>query len=354
MVEAKIKETNRELASRHWTRGPEHSKPVTMEQSAHHKRGVREPVNAAIKQASELLHAGQPIGLPTETVYGLAGDATNDDAVASIFELKKRPHFNPLIVHVASVEMAQTLVTLSPLALQLADRFWPGPLTMVLPRRPDCPVSLLASAGLDTLAIRIPGHPVAQALLQESGLPLAAPSANISGNISPTTATHVADQLDLPIILDGGPCTVGVESTILRVDESGVVLLRPGGVALEDVESTLGQPVETLTKPDKITAPGQMLSHYAPSKPIRLNAVGLADGEGLLAFGEPLKGAKVVANLSAASNTTEAAANLFAMMHQLDAADCTAIAVMPILTEGLGQAINDRLGRAAAPKDGKP
>jgi L-threonylcarbamoyladenylate synthase len=323
-----------------------------MEQSAHPERAIRKPDNAAIKQASDLLHAGLAIGLPTETVYGLAADATNDDAVARIFELKGRPQFNPLIVHVASIEMAQTLVAMSPLALQLAAQFWPGPLTMVLPRLPDCPVSLLASAGLDTLAIRMPGHPVAQALLHEAALPLAAPSANISGNISPTTAAHVAAQLALPIILDGGPCTVGVESTILKVDEDGVVLLRPGGIAAEDIEGAIGQSVQPLTKPDKITAPGQMLSHYAPSKPIRLNAVDVAEGEGLLAFGTPLAGANIVANLSATANATEAAANLFAMMHQLDDANCTAIAVMPIPDEGLGQAINDRLGRAAAPRDG--
>jgi L-threonylcarbamoyladenylate synthase len=309
------------------------------------------PTNPAIRRAAEMLRRGEPIGLPTETVYGLAADATSDKAVAAIFALKKRPEFNPLIIHVASVEMAQTLVHMCPLALHIAEHYWPGPLTMVLPRLQDCPVSLLASAGLDSLAIRIPAHPVAQALLAEIKRPIAAPSANLSGRISPTTAAHVADQLDLGIILDGGPCKVGLESTILKVDDNQMILLRPGGIVVEDIERTIGHAIDPLANPGKITAPGQMVGHYAPSKPIRLDALDVSGNEGLLAFGDPVPGAKVVANLSTQADPIEAAANLFAMMHELDAGDCDAIAVMPIPEEGLGQAINDRLRRAAAPRD---
>ena len=324
-----------------------------MEQKVLNQGSIQLPTKEAIARATDLLRAGEAIGLPTETVYGLAADATNDQAVAKIFERKGRPQFNPLIVHVASVDVAQTLVQMNSLALSLAAHFWPGPLTLVLPRLPNCTVSLLVSAGLETLAIRIPGHPVARAVLQSSSLPIAAPSANISGNISPTTAAHVGAQLDLPLILDGGPCSVGLESTILRVDDDGVTLLRPGGIAIEDIEGAIGQAVRTISKPDKITAPGQMLSHYAPAKPLRLNAVDVAPGEGLLAFGKPLNGASTMANLSSTEDPVEAAANLFALMHQLDDSECNAIAVMPIPEEGLGVAINDRLRRAAAPRDGE-
>jgi len=351
IVEPKIEETNTESDEDNWTIGAEPFKPIDMTQVANKKGKIAAPTSQAIKRAADILRGGDPIGLPTETVYGLAADACSDDAVAKVFALKQRPQFNPLIIHVASIEMAQTLVHMCPLARLVAEHFWPGPLTMVLPRLPDCPVSLLASAGLDTLAIRIPAHPVARALLDEVATPIAAPSANLSGNISPTKAQHVADQLDINIILDGGPCKVGLESTILKVDDNQLILLRPGGIAVAHIEQAIGHAVDPLTNPDKITAPGQMIAHYAPSKPIRLDALDVAASEGLLAFGKPLPGAKMVANLSVGANTTEAAANLFAMMHELDASDCAAIAVMPIPDEGLGQAINDRLQRAAAPRD---
>jgi L-threonylcarbamoyladenylate synthase len=315
------------------------------------KGNIAVPTNPAIKQAATMLRRGELIGLPTETVYGLGADATNNRAVARIYEVKQRPLFNPLIIHVASIEMAQALVHMCPLALHVAEHYWPGPMTMVLPRLPECPISLLGSAGLDTLAIRMPAHPVAQALLKEAGLPIAAPSANLSGSISPTTARHVADQLPLELILDGGPCKIGLESTILQVNDNELILLRPGGITVEDIEKAIGHSVDLLSNPENISAPGQMVSHYAPSKPIRLDAHDVRANEGLLAFGQALEGARIVANLSPSANPTEAGANLFAMMHDLDAADCAAIAVMPIPEEGLGQAINDRLRRAAAPRD---
>lgn len=312
---------------------------------------IRTPDATSIAEATALLRAGACIGLPTETVYGLAADACNDDAVAKVFAYKNRPDFNPLIVHVGSLEQAATLVDLPPIAHKLAEAFWPGPLTLVLDRTKDCPVSLLASAGLATLAIRMPAHRVARQLLQESDLCLAAPSANPSGRISPTTAHHVASQLNLPMVLDGGPCDVGLESTILRVDGDKLTLLRPGGLAMEEIEAACGTPVQALEKPSKITAPGQLLSHYAPSKPVRLNADTVGADEALLAFGEPITGAKTSLNLSPNEDLTEAAANLFAMLHALDGKACSGIAVMPIPDEGLGQAINDRLRRAAAPRD---
>ena len=312
---------------------------------------IRTPDATAIAEATALLQAGACIGLPTETVYGLAADACNDDAVAKVFAHKNRPDFNPLIIHVGSLDQAAELVELPPLAHTLAEAFWPGPLTLVLDRTEGCPVSLLASAGLNTLAIRMPAHPVARQLLQESGLCLAAPSANPSGRISPTTAHHVASQLNLPIVLDGGPCDVGLESTILRVDGNNLTLLRPGGLAIEEIEAVCGTPVQVLDKPSKITAPGQLLSHYAPSKPVRLNADTVGADEALLAFGEPITGAKTCLNLSSEEDLTEAAANLFAMLHALDGKTCSGIAVMHIPETGLGQAINDRLHRAAAPRD---
>jgi L-threonylcarbamoyladenylate synthase len=312
---------------------------------------IRTPDATSIAEATALLRAGACIGLPTETVYGLAADACNDDAVAKVFAYKNRPDFNPLIVHVGSLEQAATLVDLPPIAHKLAEAFWPGPLTLVLDRTKDCPVSLLASAGLATLAIRMPAHRVARQLLQESDLCLAAPSANPSGRISPTTAHHVASQLNLPMVLDGGPCDVGLESTILRVDGDKLTLLRPGGLAMEEIEAACGTPVQALEKPSKIMAPGQLLSHYAPSKPVRLNADTVGADEALLAFGEPITGAKTSLNLSPNEDLTEAAANLFAMLHALDGKACSGIAVMPIPDEGLGQAINDRLRRAAAPRD---
>ena len=320
-----------------------------MEQSVALQRVIIPAGAAATVRAVGLLQSGQPIGLPTETVYGLAADATNDQAVARIFALKDRPSFNPLIVHVANLEGAEQLVEVNATARALATAFWPGALTLVLPRREDCAVSLLASAGPETLAVRVPGHLVAQDVLGAFGNPLAAPSANRSGQISPTTARHVADDLPLELVIDGGPCPVGVESTILRVEDDTVTMLRPGGIGTDAIEHVIGTSLATRT--DKtITAPGQLSSHYAPTARLRLSATDVRDGEALLAFGPPLQTSGPVRNLSPGADMTEAAANLFAMLRALDKTSAETIAVMPIPETGLGVAINDRLRRAAAPR----
>jgi len=304
----------------------------------------------AIGLAAAALAAGRLVAFPTETVYGLGGDATSDRAVAAIFEAKGRPSFNPLIAHVNSLEAAARLVEIGPDARALAERFWPGPLTLVLPRRPDSPISLLASAGLETVAVRVPAHPVALALLQAAGLPVAAPSANRSGAVSPTTARHVAQCLGgrVSLILDGGPCRVGVESTVLDLTGARPALLRPGGLAAEILEAALGRPLLRSTdSPDAPRSPGQLASHYAPAAPVRLNAETAGPGEVLLGFG-PAGDAAL--NLSAAGDLEEAAANLFAMLRALDRPGVGGVAVMPIPEHGLGLAINDRLRRAAAPR----
>ena len=305
----------------------------------------------ATVRAVALLRAGYAIGLPTETVYGLAADATNDKAVANIFDLKGRPDFNPLIVHVASYQAGAALVEMNATAENLANAFWPGALTLVLPRRKDCSVSLLASAGLDTLAVRVPAHPVARDVLIASGLPLAAPSANRSGRISPTNAQHVDEELDIELVIDGGSCPVGVESTIVGIHARDVTLLRPGGVSAESIEQIIGKPLLSISDSDPITAPGQLTSHYAPRATLRLNATDVRPGEALLAFGRALPDAPILRNLSATRDLAEAAATLFAMLRDLDATGAGAIAVMPIPEAGLGVAINDRLRRAAAPRD---
>lgn len=294
--------------------------------------------------------------MPTETVYGLAADATNDKAVAGIFEAKGRPSFNPLIAHVDGVEMAQRLATFSPLAENLAAAFWPGPLTLVLPRKNDAGVSLLVSAGLDTLALRAPAGPIAQALIRKTGRPLAAPSANRSGSISPTTAAHVADSLGdrVALILDGGPCRVGVESTIVKIDGDRAILLRPGGVARDAIEDVIGRKLEAAS-PGKVEAPGMLESHYAPKARLRLNVEAPAPDEAYLGFGAyDGKGAGKALNLSERGDVTEAATNLFSSLRALDAICAErrlrGIAVAPIPETGLGEAINDRLRRAAAPR----
>lgn len=307
--------------------------------------------NDAIDRASQCLLAGGLVAFPTETVYGLGADATSDQAVARIFEAKGRPQFNPLISHVSRVEMARQLGELSGLATELADTFWPGPLTLVVPRAANCPVSLLASAGLDTIAIRMPNHPVAQALIGRVQRPLAAPSANPSGRVSPTTAQHVADGLAgrIDMVLDGGPCSVGLESTVVSVVSDRVRLLRPGTITRGQLEAVCGTLEET--KGDAIEAPGMLASHYAPNALVRLNVSAPNHNEALLGFGAdmpPHDGP--VANLSPTADLVEAAANLFAMLRQLDAARPRGIAVMPIPADGIGEAINDRLERAAAPK----
>jgi L-threonylcarbamoyladenylate synthase len=309
---------------------------------------------AAIARAGRVLAEGGLVAFPTETVYGLGGDATSDAAVAAIFKAKGRPSFNPLIAHVANLDQAAALVELTPAARRLAGRFWPGPLTMVLPRRKDSPVSLLASAGLDSVAVRMPDHPVALALIKAAGRPLAAPSANRSGRVSPTRAEHVAECLEgrIALVLDGGPCRVGVESTVVDLTEDPPTLLRPGGITAEELEAVLGTPLRrALETPDTPRSPGQMESHYAPALPVRLNALQAEPGEALLGFGPA---PDCVLNLSPRSDPTEAAAHLFAMLRALDRPDYRGIAVMPIPESGLGIAINDRLRRAAAPRPGGP
>ena len=305
------------------------------------------PDAAGIARAAQHLAAGALVAFPTETVYGLGADARNSLAVARIFEAKGRPRFNPLIVHVASLELAQTYVHWSHQAEVLARAFWPGPLTLVLPLRADAGLSDLVTADLPSLAIRVPAHPLARQLLTAFNGPVAAPSANPSGRISPTTAAHVIAGLDgrIEAVLDGGPCPVGLESTIIGLTGEPT-LLRHGGLAQEQIEALLGHPLRQDTTPGKLTAPGQMESHYAPTARIRLHATSAAPGEVLLGFG-PMP---CTLNLSPTGSLTEAAANLFPHLHRLDAGDATTIAIAPIPETGLGRAINDRLRRAAAPR----
>jgi L-threonylcarbamoyladenylate synthase len=318
-----------------------------------------EPASAGtIAKAASLLRAGDLVAFPTETVYGLGADATSDKAVARIFEAKGRPTFNPLIVHVPDAAAAADLVEFSETACLLADAFWPGALSLVLPRKRNSPVSLLASAGLDTIAIRVPAQATAQAILAAAGIPVAAPSANASGRISPTRAEHVAESLGdaVSLIVDDGPCPVGVESTVVDCSGETPVILRPGGITVEQIEGVIGPvtvPVEVvLDAADAPASPGMLESHYAPAARIRLNAVAVAAGESLLSFGQHgFSGFRGEQNLSPAGDLVEAAANLFAMMRVLDRDDGI-IAVMPIPDHGLGRAINDRLRRAAAPRGG--
>lgn len=301
-----------------------------------------------------MLRAGALVGIPTETVYGLAGDATDERAVARIFAAKDRPSFNPLIVHIAEIAAARTIVDFNARAEALAARFWPGPLTLVLPRAKGSPVSLLAGAGLDSLALRMPDHPVARAVIAAAGRPLAAPSANPSGKVSPTTAAHVAEALGerIALVLDGGPCRIGLESTVLDLTGPRAVLLRPGGLPKEEIEAVHGPLAEAGAEGAAPRGPGQLASHYATVLPLRLNAADAKPDEALLAFGPNAPaGARKIRNLSPAGDLEEAAANLFAMMRDLDRPEFRAIAVMAIPETGLGRAINDRLRRAAAPRD---
>ncbi len=308
---------------------------------------------AAIERAARLIRDGQLVAFPTETVYGLGGDASDETAVARIFAAKGRPRFNPLIVHVAGLAEAEALARFDERALIAARHFWPGPLSLVLPRRRDSGLSLLASAGLDTVALRVPAHDVAQRLLRAAGHPIAAPSANRSGRVSPTTAAHVAAELGdrVALILDAGPSPVGVESAVLDLTGAVPVLLRPGGVTLEELGRIFG-PIETAAAGEEAPrGPGRLPSHYAPGRPLRLAAVDTRPGEALLAFGpEAPPGFAEVLFLSRAGDLAEAAANLFAMLRQLDRPEFQGIAVMAIPEEGLGRAINDRLRRAAAPR----
>ena len=304
-----------------------------------------------------LAHGGL-VAFPTETVYGLGGDACNADAVAAIFAAKERPAFNPLISHVASAEAAFELGTATPIAACLAETFWPGPMTLILTRRPDCPIAPLTSAGLDKIALRVPAHAEARALLEAFGRPVAAPSANPSGRISPTRAEHVLAGLGgrISLVLDGGPCESGLESTVIDCTGDTAHILRPGGITREAVAATLAARGMTLatesppTDEDAPASPGQLASHYAPSAPVRLNVTAPEPGMELIGFGETGGAGQLELNLSPAGDLQDAAANLFQMMHAADAAGAAVIGVAPVPDRGLGEAVNDRLRRAAAPR----
>ena len=318
--------------------------------------------SGAIEQAKSALSAGLLVAFPTETVYGLGADATNDSAVAKLYAAKERPSFNPLIAHVADLAAARRLAQFDAEALKLAEAFWPGPLTLVLPKLRGCPVGQLATAGLDTIAVRVPSHPIARDILAAFGKPVVAPSANRSGRVSPTSAQHVQADLAgrIALIVDDGASPHGVESTVLAC-LGRAVLLRPGAVPRATVERFLGRDIATATiKTDAADAaghplgPGMLASHYAPRAALRMNAVTVATGEALLAFGPTLPqdagNARTILNLSAHGELVEAAANLFNYLRLLDASGASSIAVMPVPDEGLGEAINDRLRRAAAPR----
>ena len=318
---------------------------------------VLKPDAAGLDAAARMLAAGGLVAFPTETVYGLGADATNGEAIARLYAAKGRPAFNPLIAHVASAPAARKLARFDAFADRLAAAFWPGPLTLVLPKAQRCPVADLATAGLNTIAVRVPSHPVAHALLTAVRGPIVAPSANRSGHVSPTTAAHVRDDLSgrIDLILDDGPASVGLESTIVACIDAQPLLLRSGALPRAAIERALGRPLaggETaeVEAGEAPLAPGMLSSHYAPSARLRLGATGVEANEALLAFGSPLPGAMHVRNLSASGDLVEAAANLFSHLRALDAAGVHAIAVMPIPQHGLGEAINDRLARAAAPR----
>lgn len=301
--------------------------------------GKREIVAAAAR-----LQSGGLVAVPTETVYGLAADSTNATAIAGIYRTKGRPDFNPLIVHIPDLMAARKLGLFNDLAVQLAKRFWPGPLTIVVPKVPGCPVAPAVTAGLETIAVRCPAHPLMQDLLKVSGLFLAAPSANKSGSISPTTAQHVERSLKskAPMILDGGPCESGIESTIVAIRDDNYEILRPGPITAEELQNCTGK--TAISGSDgRVEAPGQLASHYAPSKPVRLNATKAEPDEYLIGFGA----VPGDSNLSASGDLAEAASNLFAALHSADASDRTHIAIAPVPQSDIGIAINDRLKRAS-------
>lgn len=309
---------------------------------------IADPTPAALAKAARHLAEGKLVAFPTETVYGLGADARSDEAVAGIFAAKGRPKFNPLIVHVENQAAAERYGVFDARAKALAQRFWPGALTLVVPRRADSDVSWLATAGLETIALRVPVHPIAQQLLKAFGGPLAAPSANRSGSVSATSAGHVAESLGdaVSLILDGGATTHGLESTIVGLD-GPASLLRPGAITRAEIEAVVGPLGRGIDSEGAPHSPGRLKRHYATATPLRLNAISVAGDEALLAFGAPLAGARVTLNLSPSGDLVEAAAHLFAMLRKLDAAGVRAISVMPIPAHGLGEAINDRLQRAA-------
>ncbi|MBX2856770.1 MAG: threonylcarbamoyl-AMP synthase [Rhodobacteraceae bacterium] len=317
------------------------------------------PTEAGVAEAADILRAGGLVAFPTETVYGLGADARSEAAVARIFEAKGRPRFNPLIAHIPDLATAEAISRFSASALSLAKRFWPGPLTLVADRRDDipAPVALLATAGLDTVGVRVPAHAIASALLRAFGGPVAAPSANLSGAVSPTTAAHVLDGLEgkIDAVIDGGPCAVGVESTILRIADSGEAhLLRPGGVPAEDIETELGRALLELSAGFTPSSPGQLESHYAPKAKLRLNAIEPHKHEAYISFGPHASGEWPcpTRTLSPTGDLSEAAVRLFSVLRELDALtpEDASIAVAPIPEIALGVAINDRLRRAAAPR----
>lgn len=321
------------------------------------RRSVLTLLTKDIARAAAALAEGKLVAFPTETVYGLGANALDERAVASVYEAKGRPRFNPLIVHVAERADALRLGIFSNAAQALAAAFWPGPLTLVVPRAEACPVSALASAGLASLAIRMPRHDVARKLIATAGVPVVAPSANPSGRVSPTTAAHVLDGLAgrIDMVLDAGPCEIGIESTVLSCLDDQPELLRLGAVSRRSIEDVLGAAVRDRIEDGRPLAPGGLASHYAPAAALRLGAERAREGEALLAFGsDPPDHAGPVLNLSPAGDLTEAAANLFAMLRELDRSGARAIAVMPIPNQGLGEAINDRLTRAAAPRTDEP
>jgi len=312
----------------------------------------------SLSLAVQTLAAGGLVSFPTETVYGLGADARNPRAVASIFDAKNRPQFNPLISHVATTEAAFALGMPTPSAIALAAAFWPGPMTLVLYRTNDCPIAMLTSAGLDKVAIRVPAHPDAKRLLQLFNAPVAAPSANPSGKISPTRSEHVMQSLEgrIDLILDGGPCESGIESTIIDCTGPTVQLLRPGGITTGQVSAALEAAglsgvIDTHSESNRPASPGQLASHYAPDATLRLAALEADADEELIGFGPVAGQGKLGLSLSIIGDVNEAAANLFDMLHRADAAGCNRIAVAPIPEQGLGEAINDRLRRAAAPRD---
>ncbi|MFZ2157535.1 MAG: L-threonylcarbamoyladenylate synthase [Bradyrhizobium sp.] len=316
---------------------------------------------AAVAAAASCLAEGGLVAFPTETVYGLGADAANPAAIARLYQAKGRPAFNPLIAHVGDLAAARRIARFDTMATLLAEAFWPGPLTLVLPKAGDCPVADLATAGLETVAIRVPAHPVALAILRAFGGPVVAPSANLSGHVSPTTSAHVQGDLTgrIDLIVDGGPVAVGVESTIVGCFEQPM-LLRPGGLPRAEIERVLGRalaqpPADPDAGSGQPLAPGMLASHYAPRTKVRLNADRVEPGEALLAFGPATVpgsvGAAAIMNLSPRSNVDEAAANLFGYLRALDTKGARAIAVMPIPKHGLGEAINDRLRRAAVGRD---
>ncbi|HEV7369768.1 L-threonylcarbamoyladenylate synthase [Arenibaculum sp.] len=312
------------------------------------------PTDPNVERAAELIRDGRLVAFPTETVYGLGGDATNDRAVAAIFAAKGRPAFNPLIVHVTDPDAVGEVAVMDGRVEELAGIFWPGPLTLVLPRRPGGPVSLLACAGLDTVAVRIPAHPVARRLIAAAGRPVAAPSANRSGAVSPTTPVHVAESLGtgVDLIIAAGRCRIGLESTVLDLTGAQPAILRPGGITRDRIEAVLGPVLASGQTAEAPRSPGQLASHYAPGRPVRLDAREAGPDEALLAFGPDafVRGGRERLNLSPEGDLDEAAANLFAMLRALDRPGISGIAVMPIPDQGLGVAINDRLRRAAAPR----